>query len=150
MYPEDLYPVSDVFENGDIVSFYLDEYHAKKTEECQKLNKEILEDPCGFGWLVLDVDIFINSKDNNSNFDSLIGNDSISIENYTDLQGRQWQIVQSLPEAGSRLASLNIWGTKFTSEGNTYLIYVGGPYYSSYRVNLNFVKQILSTFSFGN
>jgi len=63
MYPEDLFARKTSILRGSSADFYLDEYHANKTQECINQKADTLENPCGFGWLIFSVEIFINPED---------------------------------------------------------------------------------------
>ncbi len=145
-YPQDVYAVSNSSHNKTEVDFYLDEYHAKKAENCISANSGTMEDPCGFGWLVFFVDFYNDPKNKDSAVNWLFDNQNmIKAGQLVDSHGRHWLEEGNIPWTGSRM---NITNTYFitTISGKEIVVSIAKPYYSTARINLDFDNQLLSSF----
>ena len=148
-YPQDLYTGKTNLLGNSYTDFYLDQYHAEKTQECINQKAETLENPCGFGWYVFSVGVYLNPKDKNSTVNWVVDptqDQTLKGQRITDSQGRTWQIVRNLPWANdSRMNITNVYYV-LNQSGQDIVVSIATPYYQAARINSDFDKQILSTF----
>jgi hypothetical protein len=135
-YPEDLYPLIKNEDNVTQIDFFLDEYYAKKTENCVLQNNENVEDPCGFGWLTFSVKVALN-PDNNSSKN----------EKITDNKKRTWFKTKNLPWTGSKF-NMNSESFLLINKDKNFSIEIIYPYYSKEKLNDEFKLKLLSSFNY--
>lgn len=146
-FPQDLYPLVETYENLGRTEFYLTKQHAEKTIECREEQLGTPQEPCGFGWLVFTVEVYLNPQ-GNSNINRVYdANESLKESPIVDSQDRTWELVNDLPWAGS---IMNITSTNFIlSDGKKdVVVTVAKPAYSNSRINKEFSKELLSSFNF--
>jgi hypothetical protein len=147
-YPDNLFPLVDIYADKTEISFYLDEDMVRKAEKCIKLNADTMEDPCGYGSLIFIMDVYLNTRAKNSDVNWLFDSQNLKeASSITDEKGRIWKIVKGLPWTGSKMNISNDYFVN-SKDGKDIVVGVARPDYSKYRVSLEFNKKLLSTFDF--